>query len=198
MAQLRSCSCFSLSGGGDAREHPHGSRVVARPPPLAAANEVELLRIRQRVATGMVCSEIGQLPRLRWVRQRKWRAAEVTAHNCGSGTGLFSYDAAVCDVWTHMSGASLYVAPGSPEEIEVVSLIPKWDHGRVLSVELARFNHHSVKSVHGRRSQMMPKIVSNNIKNQIQNNYKRGRIAILPSVACLIINNGVERHINNQ
>lgn len=38
--------------------------------PLAAANEVQHVRIRQRVATGMVCSEIGQIPRRREVRYR--------------------------------------------------------------------------------------------------------------------------------
>ena len=37
--------------------------------PLAAANEVQHLRIRQHAATGMICSEIGQIPRRREVRQ---------------------------------------------------------------------------------------------------------------------------------
>lgn len=38
-----------------------------RLPPLAAANEVQRLRIRQHAATGMICSEIGQIPRRREV-----------------------------------------------------------------------------------------------------------------------------------
>ena len=41
-----------------------------RLPPPAAANEAQHLRIRQRVATGMVCSEIGQIPRRREGRGR--------------------------------------------------------------------------------------------------------------------------------
>lgn len=38
-----------------------------RLPPLAAANEVQRLRIRQHAATRMICSEIGQIPRRRGV-----------------------------------------------------------------------------------------------------------------------------------
>ena len=40
-----------------------------RLPPPAAANEVQRLRIRQHAATGMICSEIGQIPRRREVPQ---------------------------------------------------------------------------------------------------------------------------------